>query len=598
MSTPKKDDSSTESPPAPALDMSQFRGLSLDVAGVVVDHLSGIRQGPVFERLETEERQLLLDQPFPEEGTAPQTILDFVRERILPHPMGNGHPRFFGWVNSPPAPIGILGDFLAATMNPSCAGGDHAAIYLERCCVRWLMELVGFPTQGSMGLLVSGASVATITGLAAARQWACRRDGWNVREEGLQGNRPPLTLYTSDEGHSCIRKAVELLGLGSAAIRSIPVNDRFKLNVPALRETVAADRAAGRRPFCVAASAGTVNTGAIDPLEELANFCAEENLWLHVDGAYGALGVLDPAVACSYSGMSRANSLAVDPHKWLSVPAECGCALLRDGNGLRDTFSLVPPYLRTEEGKGFGGLPWFSEYGPQQTRGFRALKLWMVLQHAGRAGITRLVSRHIALARHLASLIDAETEFELLAPVELSIVCFRYVPAAISNDEERLNALNKAVMERVQAGGEAFVSGTLLRKRFALRACILHYGTTEDDLRALLEIVRARVPESRDLDGIASDINKRRQAGAISNPPAGTHDDQRRIVIRDRRRRLLRVESIRRAAAAEGDRRAARPAAGDGIYRGHGHRPAGVSVDIRARVNGFLKERLFKEGVS
>ena len=311
-------------------------------------------------------------------------------ERVLPHPMGNGHPRFFGWVNSPPAPIGVLGDFLAAAMNPSAAGGDHAAIYLERCCVRWLMELVGFPTSGSMGLLLSGTSVATVTCLAAARQAAALKDGWDVREQGLQGQRTPLVLYTSEEGHSCIRKAVELLGLGSANLRSIAVNDRFEMDLAALKEAVAADRAAGRRPFCVAATAGTVNTGAIDPLDEIADFCAAEDLWLHVDGAYGAVGVLDPELAPRFAGLARADSLAMDAHKWLSVPVECGCALVRDEKLLRDTFSVVPPYLRTEAGKGFGGLPWFSEYGPQQTRGFRALKLWMVLQHAGRDGLRRL----------------------------------------------------------------------------------------------------------------------------------------------------------------------------------------------------------------
>jgi glutamate/tyrosine decarboxylase-like PLP-dependent enzyme len=195
--------------------------------------------------------------------------------------------------------------------------------------------------------------------------------------------------------------------------------------------------------------------------------------------------------------MSRAHSLALDPHKWLSVPVECGCALVREGSMLREAFSLVPPYLRTEEGKGFGGLPWFSEYGFQQTRGFRALKLWMVLQHAGRAGLAALVSRHIALARHLASLVDAAPDLERLAPVELSVVCFGYVPEELRGNGERLNAFNKSIMERVQAGGEAFLSGTVLRGRFALRACVLNYGTTEEDLAALLDVVRRAAVELR-----------------------------------------------------------------------------------------------------
>jgi glutamate/tyrosine decarboxylase-like PLP-dependent enzyme len=474
----------------PALDAASFRRLAGLAVEMAAGHIYGIRERPVFRPMLPEQRLALREQALPENGMSPETILERYHDDVLPQPMGNGHPRFFGWVNSPPAPIGVVAELLAAAMNPSCAGGDHAAIYLERCCTRWLMELVGFPTAGSMGLLVSGGSMATLTCLAAARHWATTQDGWNVREEGLAGTRSPLTLYLSEEGHSCIRKSAELLGLGSRNLRTITVDDRFRMDVPALRKAVQADRTAGRRPFCVAASAGTVNTGAIDSLDELADFCAAEDLWLHIDGAYGAFGILDPELAPRYAGMPRAHSLALDPHKWLSVPVECGCALIRDGTVLREAFTLVPPYLRTEEGKGFGGLPWFSEYGFQQTRGFRALKLWMVLQHAGRAGLATLVSRHIVLARHLASLIDAARDLERLAPVELSVVCFRYVPEELRGDEERLNALNKRVMEKVQAGGEAFLSGTMLRGRFALRACVLNYGTTEEDVRDLVDVIR------------------------------------------------------------------------------------------------------------
>ena len=348
--------------------------------------------------------------------------------------MGNGHPRFFGWVNSPPAPVGIVADFLAAALDPSCAGGDHAAIYVERAAVRWLMELVGFPVEGSMGLLVSGGSTASLTCLAAARHRAAAADGWDVRARGLRGAPAPLVLYLSEEGHSCMRKAAEVLGLGRDAVRTVPVDGDLRMDVGALRAAIARDRAAGRRPFCVAASAGTVNTGAIDPLDEVATLCQAEGLWFHVDGAYGAIGVADPALAARYAGLGRADSLALDPHKWLSVPVECGCALVRDGRLLRDTWSLVPPYLRTEEGKGFGGLPWYSEYGFQQTRGFRALKLWMILQHLGRTGVAALVRRHVALARRLAAAVDAAPDLERVAPVELSVVCFRYAPPGWAGD--------------------------------------------------------------------------------------------------------------------------------------------------------------------
>lgn len=379
---------------------------------------------------------------------------------------------------------------LAAAMDPSCAGGDHAAIYLERCVVRWLMELLSFPAEGSMGLLVSGGSMASLTCLAAARHRAVATLGGDVRAAGLRGTTAPLVMYLSEEGHACMRKSAELLGLGAAAVRTVPVDGAFRIDLAALRAAVEDDRARGRVPFCVCASAGTVSTGAIDPLDALAKFCTAERLWFHVDGAYGAVGALDPAVAPQYTGMGRADSLALDPHKWLSVPVECGCALLRDGRLLRETFSLVPPYVQTEEGKGFGGLPWYSEYGFQQTRGFRALKLWMTLQHLGRRGAAAHVARHNALARRLAGVVDAAPDLERMAPVTLSIVCFRYVPPGWSQDAPRLDELNKAFMQETQAGGETFVTNAALRGRFVLRVCILHYGTTEDDLAALLDVIR------------------------------------------------------------------------------------------------------------
>ena len=237
-------------------------------------------------------------------------------------------------------------------------------------------------------------------------------------------------------------------------------------------------------------SAGTVNTGAVDPLDELADFCAEQGLWLHVDGAYGAFGILDPNVTHLYTGLERANSVALDPHKWLATPIECSCAIVQKGDLLRETFSLVPPYLRTEPDKGFGGMPWFAEYGFQQTRRFNALKLLWVIQQAGRTGLVAHVKRHNTLAQYMASLIDDIPDLELMAQVELSIVCFRYVPASLRGDVEQLDALNKRIMEEVQAGGNAFVNGTILQGCFVLRSCALHYALTEDDVVAIIEEVQ------------------------------------------------------------------------------------------------------------
>lgn len=476
--------------PSHGLDPEEFRRLGRIAVDLAAEHLARAAAGPVFRPMAPEERRALLDEPLPSRGEPIAESLAFARDRILVHPMGNGHPRFFGWVNSPPSHAGVIAEFLAAALNPSVAGGDHGAVYLERCAVRWIMELTGFPVEGSMGLLASGGSMANLIGLAAARHWAAREDGWNVREEGLSSARPRGTLYLTEEGHSCLRKAAELLGLGSGAIRIVPVDDELRMRADALRDLVRADRAAGFRPFCVAASAGTVNTGAIDPLDRIADVCDGEGLWLHVDGAYGAVAASLPELAEATAGLSRARSLALDAHKWLSVPIECGCALVRDGANLRDAFSLVPPYLRTEEGKGFGGLPWFSEYGPQQTRGFRALKLWMTLRTVGREGIEAMIRSNIAMAGRLADRVDQAQDLERLAPAPLSIVCFRYVPAGARGDEARLDALNKRTMERIQSEGEVFLSGTTIRGRFALRACVLHYATAAADVDALVAAVR------------------------------------------------------------------------------------------------------------
>ena len=474
----------------PALDPEHFRRLAHDAVDLVADYLATLDTGRVYRPMSVEQRSTLVQEALAPSGVRPEALIERFRTAVLPHAMGNGHPRFFGWVNSPPAPIGIVADFLAAALNPSCAGGDHAAIYVERAAVRWLMELIGFPTEGSMGLLVSGGSAATLVALATARHRAAREDGWNVRTEGLQHARPALCLYTTADGHSCIQKAAEILGLGADSIRRVGSDERHRMDVESLRAAVAADRAAGRRPFCVAASAGTVGTGAIDPLGALADLCAAERLWLHVDGAYGAVGAALPSLHARYAGLERADSIALDPHKWLSVPVECGAVLVRDSRLLRESFSLVPDYLRTEADRGFGGLPWYSEYGIQQTRGFRALKLWMVLQHLGRDGVRDLIGRHLALARHLAALIDAAPDLERLADVELSIVCFRYAPARLRADERALDLLNKRVMEEIQSSGAAFLTQATLGGRFALRACVLHYATADADVAALVDAVR------------------------------------------------------------------------------------------------------------
>lgn len=470
---------------------SEFRLLGYQAVDMAAKYFSELAQGPVYHRMQESERQALLNMPMPAAPLEPSEILQFIEEQILPHPMGNGHPRFFGWVNSPPAMLAVITEILAAAMNPSCAGGDHAAIYLEHCVMRWLLEIVGFPRSGSTALLVSGGSAASLTALAAARHKALGELGVDARKQGVFGNYPRLRLYASTEVHSCIQKSVELLGLGSDCIRRIVVDQDFRISLDGLRQAIQEDRQQGWDPFCIVASAGSVQTGAIDPLEDLAIFAEGSHLWLHVDGAYGAAAMLDPNSRPLFKGIERADSIALDPHKWLSVPVECGCVLVRDGALLRDAFSLVPAYVRTEPGKGIGNLPWFAEYGMQQTRGFRALKLWVTLAGSGTTGLANQIARQIALARYLERKVESSPAFELRSRGPLSVVCFRYVPPEIAGDEDALDALNKQIMEHMQAAGDAFVTSATLAGRFVLRACILHYDTVEQDVDAMLQAVRS-----------------------------------------------------------------------------------------------------------
>jgi glutamate/tyrosine decarboxylase-like PLP-dependent enzyme len=352
------------------------------------------------------------------------------------------------------------------------------------------MEAVGFPTEGSIGLLVSGGSMANLTGLAVARHWAAKVDGWDLRAEGLQGDRPSLRVYASEEAHSCIQKSVELLGLGNANLRRIPVDRDCRIEVAALKSAVAEDREAGHRPFCVVGNAGTVNTGAVDPLDALADLCAEQELWFHIDGAYGALGVCDPAVAPRFAGMSRAHSLALDPHKWLSVPLDCGCILVHDRMLQRDAFSVVPPYLAGARTNDPDQLPLPFEHSFELSRGFKALKVWSTLMHLGRVGLRAKIARNNALARRLADAVEAAPDLELLAPVTLSIVCFRFTPPGWAGGEAKLDALNEDINDTINASGEIFFTPTTLDSRYALRACIIHYATTEADIDLLVRRVR------------------------------------------------------------------------------------------------------------
>jgi aromatic-L-amino-acid decarboxylase len=466
---------------APAdLSPEEFRALAARAAELVSEHLAAQRAGPVRRPVPPELRRALVDEPLPLRGKPPAELLERLRESVLRHPMGNSSPRFFGWVNSTAAPVAIVAELLAAGLNPSVAGGDHAATYVEHAVLRWMKELLGLPAQGG-ALLTSGGSVANLIGLAAMRHRATRGE---VRAQGLAGAER-LRVYASGAEHSCVQKALELLGIGSANLVRVGLDPERRMDLEGLEAAIASDRKAGMRPACVVASAGTVDVGAIDPLARIGALARTEKLWFHVDAAYGGPAILAPAVRPLFAGLETADSVAVDPHKWMYVPVECGLAFVREKALLRDAFSVVPPYLRDDAAE-----PWFSEFGIQQTRGFRALKLWLALQAIGVEGYRASIERDLALARALVARIRAKTDFELLAAGPLSIACFRYAPPALRGDEPALDRLNRALLPPLQAEGQVFLTGTELDGRFALRACIVNFRTSEADLDTLLAAVR------------------------------------------------------------------------------------------------------------
>jgi aromatic-L-amino-acid/L-tryptophan decarboxylase len=469
----------------------EIRRVGYRTIDLIADYLTALPAGPVFRPVPRDEAVAWGTAPVPEEGSGPDAVLETIRDQILPYPVGNGHPRFTGWMRSPPAVIGILADAVAAAMNPSVAGGNHAAVYIEHAVVGWFARIFGLPETAG-GQLVSGGSAAALTALGVARYVAARRAGIDIRVEGLQQAAATFTAYMTAEAHGCHRKALELLGLGAADVREIETDDALRMVPDALDATLARDLAAGCIPIAVIASAGTVNTGAIDPLEAIADICARREVWWHVDGAYGAPAVLTHAYASALAGLGRADSIGVDPHKWMYIPVEAGLVLIRNAGAMRDAYSVVPPYLRTDGASdGVGGPPWFSEFGLQQTRGFRALKVWASIMHVGLDGYRAALEHDLALATRLAMLVRDAPDLELWEPTNLSIVCFRYVgQRGHGVDERTLDALNGAVCTAVQLGGEVFPTSTVLQGRVYLRSCAMHPGATPDDVDTLVRAVR------------------------------------------------------------------------------------------------------------
>ena len=468
-------------------DWDGFRHLAHRVVDDMVDRLEHRRDELVWQPMPDEVRDAFTT-PLPRTGVGAEAAYESVLQRVAPYTMGNDHARFWGWYMGAGHPVGNLADLVASVLNPNMGGGDHAPIALEQQVVRWCAEAVGYP-RGSSGLLVSGASEANLVGLAVARS---ARLGPQVRTDGLAGL-GPVAVYASEEVHSCHRKSCELLGLGAAALRALPVLDDLTLDVTALQAAVTADRAAGITPLAVVATVGTINTGAVDDLQAVADLAEREGLWFHVDGAIGGfLGLSGRADLVR--GIERADSLALDLHKWMQAPIDAGLVLVRDETAHRATFSVVPAYLAHATRGLAASEVWFHEYGIDLTRGFRALRVWMAFVAHGADAFGALMDQTMGQARRLAALVDQDPDLERLAPVGCDIVCLRYAPAAV--DPDRLDAVNRELVVRVQESGAAVVSETVLRGQVAVRVAIGNHRTRDDDIDLLVDTLLRLGPVS------------------------------------------------------------------------------------------------------
>jgi aromatic-L-amino-acid decarboxylase len=481
-------------PSASPLDMpaEEFRALGHRLVDIIAEFYASMPERPAAPDVEPAQiRAQLGAHPFPEEGAPGEQLLEEAARLLFGNTRLSAHPRYWGFIIGSPTPVGALGDFLASALNANVVAWNGApmATEIERQTVRWIAELLGYPPDCG-GLFVSGGNMANFVGLLAARR---ARAGWDVRSQGLAApGARRLRLYVSDQTHTWVQKAADLSGLGTAAIRWVPTDAGCRMDTDALAACIREDAARGEQPFLLVGNAGTVSTGAVDPLPELAALAREHDLWFHVDGAYGAPAVAVRGAPAALAGLREADSVAVDAHKWLYLPIEAGCVLVRDAGALRDAFSYAPPYYHYYGHPGEAPVN-FHEYGPQNSRGFRALKVWLALRLAGRARYVDTIAHDMELARTLGEALRAHPDIEVLTE-SLSITTFRYAPAALARGEAAveayLNELNAQLMARIQKSGEAYISNAVLGGKFVLRACITNFHTTVDDVQALPGIVR------------------------------------------------------------------------------------------------------------
>jgi aromatic-L-amino-acid decarboxylase len=473
----------------------QIRDMAASAVDWVVAYFDAIRSTPVAP-VDASSAQLhaRIAEPLPIHGRDFAELLDVFRDVIVPGSRHNGSPRFFGYVSSPGTAIAAVADFLAAALNANMPAwrSAPAPTELEHLAIDWIKEALGCRPE-AVGLFTSGGSMANLTALAAARYWRC---GEEVAAGGAAAHGAPLRIYASTEAHHSTHKGAALLGIGRANVRSVAVDGRFRMDVDDLVRQIEEDRQAGAEPFCVVATAGSVTTGAVDPLADIAAVAREHRLWMHVDACYGGFARLAPSARALFDGLGEADTIALDPHKWLYLPAGCGCLIYRDPAAARGAFALDADYtriLQTDPAEAFA----FWDYGPELSRPFRALKVWMTVAHAGAQGIGQAIESNLDCARYLAELIEASEDFEMLAPVELSIFCFRYLPPGAKGraprsaaEEAQLDELNEKIMTALQRAGGSYLSNASIHGRFAQRGCVLNYRTTRRDMQTLLDDVR------------------------------------------------------------------------------------------------------------
>ncbi len=477
------------------LDMGavEFTAVGKQLIYKIASFLNELPQKPVTTSEQPSAiRTILGSGGLPLYGESADKIIHEAADLLFDHSLFNGHPKFWGYITSSATPIGALGDMLAAAVNPNVGAYilSPMATEIERQTIQWLTEFLGM-SKGSSGLFVSGGNMANFVGFLAARK---AKANWDIRKEGLGGRK--MLVYCSKGTHTWIQKAADLFGLGTDAIRWIDMNKDQQIDIKVLRTEIEKDLNNGSYPFMVVGTAGSVSTGSVDDLSAIAEICKTFNLWFHVDGAYGAPAAVLPELAQTFRGLNEADSIAMDPHKWLYAPLEAGCTLVRDARHLTDAFSFHPVYYNFDGDPEDPAVNYY-DYGLQNSRGFRALKVWMALRQAGRHGYEKMIRNDIELATQLYQLADKQEELEAISQ-SLSIATFRYVPAERRGDENYLNKLNEKLLNELQSGGKVFLSNAVIDGKYCLRACIVNFRTTTEDLESLIRIV---VEEGRIIAG-------------------------------------------------------------------------------------------------